>query len=74
MFLICSRTRSQDQFLHAKVQSILMSPHFRLAPPHFVCSGDGTAGEIYVFAKFLLQLHDVFSKAKLCSLVYFFLF
>ena len=30
--------------LCAKVQSILVPPaHFRLVPPHFGCSGDGTA-------------------------------
>ena len=32
--IICCRTRSQDQFLHAKVQFILVPPpHFRLMPP-----------------------------------------
>ena len=36
------RSRSEDQFLIAKVQFILVSPHFKLVPPHYVCSGDGT--------------------------------
>ena len=31
------------QFLCAKVQLILVPPYFRLEPPHFGCSGDGTA-------------------------------
>ena len=25
-----------------KIQSILVPPRFRLVPPHFVCTGDGT--------------------------------
>ena len=29
-------------FLHTKAQYISMSSHFRLVPPHFVCSDDGT--------------------------------
>ena len=37
------RTRSEDQFLYAKVQFILVPLHFQLVPPHYVCSGDGTA-------------------------------
>ena len=42
---IGSRTRSENQFLYAKVQFILVPPHprFQLVPPHNVCSGDGTA-------------------------------
>ena len=40
---IGNRTRSEDQFLYAKVQIILVPPHFQLVPPHYVCSGDGTA-------------------------------
>ena len=42
--VICSRTRSDNQFLYAEVQSILVLPssHFCLVPPHFVYSGDGT--------------------------------
>ena len=43
---ICSRTRSEDQFLFAEVQFILVPPHFRLVPPHFVLSGDGTGDAI----------------------------
>ena len=31
------RTRSEDQFLYAKVQFILVPPHFQLIPPHYVC-------------------------------------
>ena len=41
--VIRSRTRSEDRFLYAKVQSILVSPHFWLVPPRYVCSGDGIA-------------------------------
>ena len=36
------RTRSENQFLNAKVQ-------FNLVPPHYVCSGDGTALEVQFF-------------------------
>ena len=37
------------QFLCAKDQSILVPPpHFRLGPSHFVCSGDGTAGSLWL--------------------------
>ena len=39
---IGSRSRSEDQFLYAKVQFFLVPPHFQLVPPHYVCSGDGT--------------------------------
>ena len=40
---IGSSTRSEDQFLNAKVQFILVPPpHFQLVSPHFVCFGDGT--------------------------------
>ena len=35
---ICSRIKS---ILICKIQSILVPPHFRLVPHHFVCSGDG---------------------------------
>ena len=41
----CSRARSENQFLYAKVQFILVPPQFRPVPPHFVRSGDGTAPE-----------------------------
>ena len=42
---IGSRTRFEDQFLYAKDQFILVPspPPFHLVPPHYVCSGDGTA-------------------------------
>ena len=42
---IGSRTRSEDQVLYTKVEFILvpLTPHFHLVPPHYVCSGDGTA-------------------------------
>ena len=43
---IGSRTKSEDQFLNAKVQFILVPPHFQLVPPHYVCSGDGTASRV----------------------------
>ena len=37
------------QLLCAKVQSILVPPpQFRLGPPHFVCSGDGTASSVWL--------------------------
>ena len=36
------RTRSEYQFLYAKVQFILVPLHFQLVPSHYVCSGDGT--------------------------------
>ena len=34
----------QDEFQCAKIQSILVLPHFRPvpSPPYFICSGDGT--------------------------------
>ena len=36
------------QVLFAKVQLILVSfSHFRLVPPHFICSGDGTTLLVY---------------------------
>ena len=47
---IGSRT-PEDQFLYAKFQFILVLPHFRLVPPHFVCSGDGTGITFFVFKK-----------------------
>ena len=34
-----NHTRSEDQFY----TQILVHPYFWLVPPHFVCSGDGTA-------------------------------
>ena len=36
------RTRSEDQFLYAKVQFILVPPHFQVVPPYYACYGDGT--------------------------------
>ena len=30
-------------FYTQKVQFVLVPPRFRLVPPHFVCSGDGTS-------------------------------
>ena len=44
---IGSRTRFGDQFLYAKVQFIIVLPHFQQVPPHYVCSGDGTGGISY---------------------------
>ena len=44
-----SRTTSEDQFLYAKVQFILVpTPHFRFVPSHFLCSGNGTAPDIRI--------------------------
>ena len=38
------------RFLCAEIQSIFIvrPPHFRLDPPHFVWSGDGTAGSVWL--------------------------
>ena len=35
--------RSENQFIYANFSAPL--PHFWLVPPHFICSGDGTARE-----------------------------
>ena len=55
LHIICSRTRSEDQFLYAKVQSIFV-------PSHFVCSVGGTAYVHHTFGKNQLQIiaHDKF--------------
>ena len=43
---ICSRTKS---VLICKIQSILVPPHFRVVPHHFVCSDDGTDNSVVIF-------------------------
>ena len=40
--LVAVQDLIEDQVLYAKVQFILVPPHFQLVPPHYVCSGDGT--------------------------------
>ena len=47
---IGSRTRSEDQFLYAKVQFILVPPsQFQLVSRHYVCSSDGTVVVYHVY-------------------------
>ena len=42
--LVAVQDLLEDQVLYAKVRFILVPPpHFQLVPPHYVCSGDGTA-------------------------------
>ena len=50
--VICSHKRSE-----AKVQSLLVPPHFRLMLPHFVFSGDGADGWAALFKNTQALLH-----------------
>ena len=60
--IIGSRTRSEDQFLYAKVQFILVSYHFQLVPPHYVCCGDALV--VYnVYHNIMISRKDVLLMA-----------
>ena len=47
---IGKRTRSEHQFLYAKVQYILVPPHFHQVPSHYICSGGGTGMADCIFS------------------------
>ena len=53
IFKIAPDLSRAKSVLICKIQSILVPPHFRLVPHHFVCSGDGTIRQIKIFALFL---------------------
>ena len=54
-----SRTRSEDQFLYAKVQlNLVPFPHFQQVPPPYFCSGDGTSATATLTEKRAMKNED----------------